>query len=396
MIKYILLFLFIACFLVLGPMFADKQGLIHIEFLDYVVETSLVTAIILFVVGCLVFWLCQALIKKLINSGKSASGWLNKRRDKNARNQLEQSLLSYIEGDYQTSFNQALKSNERSVAPVVSAVMTAVAGLKNGNDEACEALLKEAKARGDDDTCRALNLLRIKGHLGHGRFQAAYALASVLYNQDAKNHKINELMLVTAKELNKVEDVLSIATKALKQKVLTKEQVLSLVGAFIATFIGQQAEASKAQEIVAKLPSQLRYDPLIVNAFAQRLCLLHEEVVAAKLVINELKQDVSSDLIYSGIASWSVGNETLLKYLEKQFTGKKASDPKLMAALANMLLHKGEINKARDLYEQLAQTTSNKRVLLNLAGIYEAQGNYKDAAHLYKKANVLKALPQVW
>ena len=394
MIKYILLFLLIACFLVLGPMFADKQGLIHIEFLDYVVETSLVTAIILFVVGCLVFWLCQALIKKIIKSGKSAFGWLNKRRDKNARNQLEQSLLSYIEGDYQTSFNQALKSNERSVAPVASAIMTAVAGLKNGNEEACEALLKEAKARGDDDTCRALNLLRIKEHLGQGRFQAAYALASVLYNQDAKNRKINELMLVTAKELNKVEDVLSIATKALQQKVLTKDEVFSLVGAYIVTFIGQQ-EASKVQETVAKLPSKLRNDPLIVNAFAQRLCLLHEEVVAAKLVINELKQDVSSDLIYSGIASWSVGNETLLKYLEKQFTGKKASDPKLMGSLANLLLHKGEINKARDLYERLAQITSNKRVLLNLAGIYEAQGNYKDAAHLYKKANVSKALPQI-
>ena len=63
--------------------------------------------------------------------------------------------------------------------------------------------------------------------------------------------------------------------------------MFSLVGAYIVTFIGQQ-EASKVQETVAKLPSKLRNDPLIVNAFAQRLCLLHEEVVAAKLVINEL------------------------------------------------------------------------------------------------------------
>ena len=77
MIKLIAFIVITSIAIILGPMLADSQGFVHIATNTHIVETSLTTAIVLYLASIILLFIIYAVVKKIISipsAGQSISG----------------------------------------------------------------------------------------------------------------------------------------------------------------------------------------------------------------------------------------------------------------------------------------------------------------------------------
>ena len=64
MIKLILVILFTSLAVILGPLLADSQGFVHIATNSKIIETSITTAIVIYILSVFIIFAVYAILKK--------------------------------------------------------------------------------------------------------------------------------------------------------------------------------------------------------------------------------------------------------------------------------------------------------------------------------------------
>lgn len=65
MIKLILVILFTSLAVILGPLLADSQGFVHIATNSKIIETSITTAIVIYILSVFIIFAVYAILKKI-------------------------------------------------------------------------------------------------------------------------------------------------------------------------------------------------------------------------------------------------------------------------------------------------------------------------------------------
>ena len=127
MLKVFLLFILLIAGIVLGPMLAGHQGYVLIQTDNYNIETSVTGLTIILILGVVVLFALEWILRRLFRTGAHTRGWFVGRKRRRARKQTEQALLKLAEGDYQQVEKLMSKNADHAEQPVVNYLLAAEA-----------------------------------------------------------------------------------------------------------------------------------------------------------------------------------------------------------------------------------------------------------------------------
>ena len=93
MLKVLLLFILLIAGIVLGPMLAGHQGYVLIQTDNYNIETSVTGLTIILILGVVVLFAIEWILRRIFRTGAHTRGWFVGRKRRRARKQTEQALL---------------------------------------------------------------------------------------------------------------------------------------------------------------------------------------------------------------------------------------------------------------------------------------------------------------
>lgn len=134
MLKVLILFVLLIAGIVLGPMLAGHQGYVLIQTDNYNIETSVTGLTIILILGVVVLFALEWILRRLFRTGAHTRGWFVGRKRRRARKQTEQALLKLAEGDYQQVEKLMSKNADHAEQPVVNYLLAAEAAQQRGDE----------------------------------------------------------------------------------------------------------------------------------------------------------------------------------------------------------------------------------------------------------------------
>jgi HemY protein len=130
--------------IVLGPMLAGHQGYVLIQTDNYNIETSVTGLVIILILGVVVLFAVEWILRRIFRTGAHTRGWFVGRKRRRARKQTEQALLKLAEGDYQQVEKLMSKNADHAEQPVVNYLLAAEAAQQRGDEARANQHLERA------------------------------------------------------------------------------------------------------------------------------------------------------------------------------------------------------------------------------------------------------------
>ena len=121
MIKLILVILFTSLAVILGPLLADSQGFVHIATNSKIIETSITTAIVIYILSVFIIFAVYAILKKIYLVPKGTLRAFKLRANKKKLSQQDEAEIYFEQGEYEKALslfkhiNSIKKMSEKSL-----------------------------------------------------------------------------------------------------------------------------------------------------------------------------------------------------------------------------------------------------------------------------------------
>ena len=119
MIRSLFLMMLLLAGLIAGPYISGKQGYVRIETADNIVEMSLTTLVIFFVISLAVVYSIEAAISRFCRLSNNTYSWFSRRKRVKAQKQTLEGLMRMDEGDYSKAEKLIGKNAKHSDEPVL-------------------------------------------------------------------------------------------------------------------------------------------------------------------------------------------------------------------------------------------------------------------------------------
>ena len=172
MLKVLLLFILLIAGIVLGPMLAGHQGYVLIQTDNYNIETSVTGLTIILILGVVVLFAIEWILRRIFRTGAHTRGWFVGRKRRRARKQTEQALLKLAEGDYQQVEKLMSKNADHAEQPVVNYLLAAEAAQQRGDEARANQHLERATELAGDDLI-PVEITRVRLQLARNENHAA-------------------------------------------------------------------------------------------------------------------------------------------------------------------------------------------------------------------------------
>ena len=148
MVKLIV-FIIITCLaVVVGPLLADSQGYIHIATASHVIETSITTAIILYLSSIFALYFLCTFVKKVYLIPKNTLSAFRKHSFKRKLSLQDEAIISFEQGQYDNTLALLKHSADIKKMSEKSLLVAAQAAFHIGLYDYTRQALDEAQRRG--------------------------------------------------------------------------------------------------------------------------------------------------------------------------------------------------------------------------------------------------------
>lgn len=120
------------------------SGYVLIQTDNYNVETSVTGLVIILILGVVVLFAVEWILRRIFRTGAHTRGWFVGRKRRRARKQTEQALLKLAEGDYQQVEKLMSKNADHAEQPVVNYLLAAEAAQQRGDEARANQHLERA------------------------------------------------------------------------------------------------------------------------------------------------------------------------------------------------------------------------------------------------------------
>lgn len=172
MLKVLFLFILLIAGVVLGPMLAGHQGYVLIQTDNYNIETSVTGLVIILILGVVVLFAVEWVLRRIFRTGAHTRGWFVGRKRRRARKQTEQALLKLAEGDYQQVEKLMSKNADHAEQPVVNYLLAAEAAQQRGDEARANQHLERASELSSKDPI-PVEITRVRLQLARNENHAA-------------------------------------------------------------------------------------------------------------------------------------------------------------------------------------------------------------------------------
>ena len=188
------LFLMIALLagLVAGPYLSGQQGYVRIETANNIIEMSITTLVIFFVIALAIIYGLEWIITRFLRLSRGSYNWFSRRKRVRAQKQTLEGLVKMNEGDYAKAEKLIGKNAKHSAEPVLNLIKAAEAAQQRGDEFSANRYLIEATELAGSDNL-LVEIARTRILLQQNKFPAARSSVDSLLEMSNRNKEVLKL-----------------------------------------------------------------------------------------------------------------------------------------------------------------------------------------------------------
>lgn len=188
------LFLMIALLagLVAGPYLSGQQGYVRIETANNIIEMSITTLVIFFVIALAIIYGLEWIIIRFLRLSRGSYNWFSRRKRVRAQKQTLEGLVKMNEGDYAKAEKLIGKNAKHSAEPVLNLIKAAEAAQQRGDEFSANRYLIEATELAGSDNL-LVEIARTRILLQQNKLPAARSSVDSLLEMSNRNKEVLKL-----------------------------------------------------------------------------------------------------------------------------------------------------------------------------------------------------------
>ena len=134
MFRVLFLMLALLAGLIAGPYLSGQQGYVRIETTNNIVEMSITTLVIFFVIALAIIYGLEWIVTRFLRLSRGSYNWFSSRKRVRAQKQTLEGLMKMNEGDYAKAEKLIGKNAKHSAEPVLNLIKAAEAAQQRGDE----------------------------------------------------------------------------------------------------------------------------------------------------------------------------------------------------------------------------------------------------------------------
>lgn len=381
-------------FLVLGTglalVFRDNSGYLLVAFAGWQIETSLLFAAAVVLVG---IWVLITLWRLVVAGAllpRRTRRWHRRRRADKARRSLYVGLLKYAEAHWDRAEREIKRMAEKHEAPGINYLLAAKAAQRQGHDQDRDRYLEKA-ATADGASELAVLLTQAKLQMEHKQDAQALATFARLFELDSEHPYMLALYGEQCAHSQDYAKLRMLAPDLYQYSSLDARQVDVWVSAAWEDKFRQVGDDVDALNGAWKnVPKQVRQRPGIIAAYARCLHDAKADDQAAKVIRDVLRRDWNAPLalLFGDIETKDAAAQ--LKDVER-WLKQHGEKPELQLVAGRLCLRSRLWGRARSYLEASAKNQPQPRTLLELGRLFEEVDQPEEARNAYRQGLELQA-----
>lgn len=380
----LIFFVFIILGVGVALVFRENSGYVLLAFGGWQVETSLLFAAVVVLVG---IWLLLTLWRLIVAGAllpRATRHWRARRRARKARRSMYAGLLKYAEGRWARAESEMQRLAEQNEAPGVNYLYAAHAAQRQGHSQDRDSHLEKAASK---KGASELAVLLTQAQLQIEQAQHTEALASLarLHEMAPQHPFVLELYGEQCVRGGDYAKLRVLVPALYKHSSLSKQRVDALVAeAWNDAFRRAGSDVQTLNDVWKKLPKQLRHNGAILGSYCRYLHAAEADEQAAKLIRGQLKHhwDAPLVLLFGNLKTNAA--HTQLSDVEgwlKQY----GEEPELLLVAGRLCLRNQLWGRARSYFEASLKKQSRPEALLELGRLFEEIEQPNEARTAYRR-----------
>lgn len=192
MFRVLFLMLALLAGLVAGPYLSGRQGYVRIETASHVIEMSITTLVIFFVIALAIIYGLEWIVTRFLRLSRGSYNWFSSRKRVKAQKQTLEGLMKMNEGDYAKAEKLIGKNAKHSAEPVLNLIKAAEAAQQRGDEFSANRYLIEATDLAGSDNL-LVEIARTRILLQQNKLPAARSSVDSLLEMAGRNKEVLKL-----------------------------------------------------------------------------------------------------------------------------------------------------------------------------------------------------------
>lgn len=385
----LIFFVFVILGIGLSLVFREHSGFVLISFAQWQVETSLLFAAAVLLVG---LWLLLTLWR-LVVAGALLPGAARRmhgnRQAARARRSLYAGLLKYTEGRWTRAEDEIKRLAKRHEANGINYLFAAKAAQQRGHSGDRDRYLEQAAA---GEGASELAVLLTQAQLQIDQNQHADSLASLarLYEIEPQHPFVLELYGEQCARTGDYAKLRLLVPELYKHSSLGQSRIDELaVEAWDDAFKRAGKETQALNESWKTVPKRLRQLPAVIATYARYLHEAGDDEQSAKLIRGALKHHWNAPLVLLFGDLRTKDGKTQLSAIEN-WLKQYGEEPELLLVAGRLCLRNQLWGRARSYFEASLKNQSRPVAMLELGRLFEEIEQPDDARTAYKQGLEMK------
>ena len=381
------LFLMIALLagLVGGPYLSGQQGYVRIETANNIIEMSITTLVIFFVIALAIIYGLEWIIIRFLRLSRGSYNWFSRRKRVRAQKQTLEGLVKMNEGDYAKAEKLIGKNAKHSAEPVLNLIKAAEAAQQRGDEFSANRYLIEATELAGSDNL-LVEIARTRILLQQNKLPAARSSVDSLLEMSNRNKEILKLAVdiyLRSKAYQALDEILDSVENG---GLFSTEEFQELRTQTENGLLDEKMNEEGVDGLLAwwdELPRRRRNDVDLKVGLIQRLIDCNDHESAAEFTLEILKKIGDNTPIGKALCTQITrlqpeDNSKLIKLVAKR--AKRAGDVEkccINRALGYLYVRNNEFSQAAEVFKKVIacpnQLESND--LMMASYVFEQSGD---------------------
>ena len=400
MFRVLFLMLALLAGLVAGPYLSGQQGYVRIETANNIVEMSITTLVIFFVIALAVIYGLEWIVTRFLRLSRGSYSWFSRRKRVKAQKQTLEGLMKMNEGDYAKAEKLIGKNAKHSAEPVLNLIKAAEAAQQRGDEFSANRYLIEATDLAGSDNL-LVEIARTRILLQQNKLPAARSSVDSLLEMAARNKEVLKLAVEIysrSKAFVALDNILDMVEGS---GLFSAEEFQALRQQTESGLLDEKMNEEGVDGLLAwweKQPRRRRNDVELKVGLIQRLIDCNDHESAYQLTLEVLKKigdntPISRTLCTQITRLQSQENTKLVKLLEKRAKRDDSQKCCINRALGYLYVRNNDFAKAADVFKHViaCPTQLEPNDLMMAAYVFEQAGD-KDLAEQTRQACLKSAM----
>ena len=385
MFRVLFLMLALLAGLVAGPYLSGRQGYVRIETASHVIEMSITTLLIFFVIALAIIYGLEWIVTRFLRLSRGSYNWFSSRKRVKAQKQTLEGLMKMNEGDYAKAEKLIGKNAKHSAEPVLNLIKAAEAAQQRGDEFSANRYLIEATDLAGSDNL-LVEIARTRILLQQNKLPAARSSVDSLLEMAGRNKEVLKLAVEIYLRSKAYQALDKILDGVENSGLFSTEEFQDLRKQTENGLLDEKMNEEGVDGLLAwwnEQPRRRRNDIDLKVSLIQRLIDCNDHESASEFTLEVLKKLGDNTTISKAFCTQITrlqpeDNSKLIKLVEKR--AKHADDNQkccINRALGYLYVRNNEFAKAADVFKNVmaCPTQLEPNDLMMASYVFEQAGD---------------------